>query len=164
MNTELHKVFLEQLRDIYDAEHRIVQALPKMAKAANAEEVREAFEKHVAETRGQIERLDKVFESLDEKPKRKTCAAAKGLIEEAEEILKENKDSPALDAALIGAAQKVEHYEIATYGTLCTWAKLMKHKEALKELKAILVEEKNTDESLTEIALEVANLEAQAAS
>lgn len=161
MKNDLHTAFIEQLKDIYDAEHRILEALPKLVKAAKADEVREAFEEHLEETRNHVKRLDKAFQSIDEKPERETCQAAVGLVKEGEEILQKNKDSDALDALLICAAQKVEHYEIATYGTLCTWAKTHGHDAALEQLKQNLEEEKSADEKLTTIAESVANLEPQ---
>lgn len=161
MNNDLHKAFIHQLKDIYDAEHRIAEALPKLAKAAKSKELRECFEQHAKETQTHIERLESAFSSIDESPERETCQAAKGLVKEGEEILEENKGSEALDALLICAAQKVEHYEIATYGTLCTWAKQMGHDAALSELKDNLVEEEATDELLTQVATSGVNQEAQ---
>ena len=115
-------LLLEQLKDIYNAEAQLTKALPKMAKKASSPELKQAFEKHLRETEGHIERLDQVFESLGEKAKGKTCAAMKGLVEEAKEIMEEDAEPNVLDAALIAAAQKVEHYEIAAYGTLATFA------------------------------------------
>ena len=161
MNSSLHEAFLDELADIYDAERQLLKALPKMASAAESEELQEAFEEHLKETEQHVKRLEKAFQSLDEKAKAKKCKAMQGLISEGEEILKEHEDSPAIDALLIAAAQKVEHYEIASYGTLCRWAELMDHTDALKELKANLSEEKAADEKLSEIAEEVANPEAQ---
>jgi ferritin-like metal-binding protein YciE len=157
MNNALHKMFLEELADIYNAEKQLTKALPKMAKAAKSDELREAFESHLEETQGQIERLEEVAQSLDEKLKNKTCKAMKGLVEEGDEIMKEHKDSPSIDAALIMAAQKVEHYEIATYGGLCAWAERMGHTEALELLKETLGEEKAADDKLTEVAIQHAN-------
>ena len=161
MNTDLHKLFVDELADLYSAEQQLTKALPKMAKAAESDDLREAFESHLAETEEQISRLEQVAEGLGEKIKRKTCAAMKGLIEEAQDLMKEQKDSSALDAALIAAAQKVEHYEIASYGTLCTWAELMGHDDALELLKETIGEEKSADEKLTTIAESVANPKAQ---
>jgi ferritin-like metal-binding protein YciE len=157
---ELHELFLDDLADIYNAENQLVKALPKMAKAAQSEELREAFETHLEETRGQIARIENVVRVLGESLKRKKCKGMEGLLEEGKEMMEEKADSPALDAALIAAAQKVEHYEIATYGTLCTWAELMGHREALNLLKQNLSEEEATDEKLTEIAESVANIQA----
>ena len=161
MNNELHELFLEELADIYSAEQQLTKALPKMAKAAESEELREAFEEHLQQTEEQISRLEQVFESLDEKMQRKTCKAMQGLIEEGTEVMQEHKGSPAIDAALIAAAQKVEHYEIATYGTLCTWAEQMGHRDALDLLKQSIDEEEMTDERLTELAESLANQRAE---
>lgn len=158
---ELHEIFLEELADIYNAEQQLTKALPKMAKAAQSEQLRQAFEMHLEETQNQIRRLEEAVQSLDESLKRKKCKAMQGLIEEAKEILQEQKGSSALDAAMIGAAQKVEHYEIATYGTLCRWAELMGHTEALNLLKENLSEEKAADEKLTQVADSTANVQAQ---
>ena len=160
--TELHKLFVDQLQDMYDAEHRIAEALPKTAKAAKSDELRKGLENHLNETKDQITRLEKVFKQIDAKAKRNTCQATKGLIEEAEELLEEFKGTNALDAAIICAAQKIEHYEIATYGSLCTWAKQMGHDEALSLLKASLEEEKHADSTLTDAAKQEANLTADA--
>jgi len=161
MNNELHKLFLEELADIYSAEQQLTKALPKMAKAAESDELREAFEEHLQQTEEQISRLEQVFESLEEKMQRKTCKAMQGLIEEGSEVMQEHKGSPAIDAALIAAAQKVEHYEIATYGTLCTWAEQMGHQDALDLLKQSIDEEEMTDERLTELAESLANERAE---
>ena len=161
MNNALHELFLEELADIYNAEQQLTKALPKMAKAAESEELRQAFDEHLEQTEEQISRLDQVFESLGEKMKRKTCKAMQGLIEEGNEVLQEHKGNPAIDAALIAAAQKVEHYEIATYGTLCTWADQMGHQDALDLLKQSIEEEETTDERLTELAETIANERAE---
>ena len=161
MNNALRELFLEELADIHSAEQQLTKALPKMAKAAESEELRRAFEEHLEQTEEQISRLDQVFESLGEKMKRKTCKAMQGLIEEGTEVLQEHKGNPAIDAALIAAAQKVEHYEIATYGTLCTWADQMGHQDALDLLKQTIEEEETTDERLTELAETIANERAE---
>jgi len=161
MNNDLHELFLEELADIYSAEQQLTKALPKMAKAAESEELREAFEEHLEQTQEQISRIDQVFESLDESMKRKTCKAMQGLVEEGTEVMQEYKGSPAIDAALIAAAQKIEHYEIATYGTLCTWAEQMGHQDALDLLKQSIDEEETTDERLTELAESLANPQAE---
>jgi ferritin-like metal-binding protein YciE len=158
---ELHELFLDELADIYSAEQQLTKALPKMAKAAQSSELREAFEMHLEETQNQIQRLEQAVEALDETLKRKKCKAMEGLIEEAKEIMEEQKGSSAIDAALISAAQKVEHYEIASYGTLCRWAQMMGHNETLDLLKETLSEEKATDEKLTEVAESTANIQAQ---
>jgi ferritin-like metal-binding protein YciE len=154
---------LDELSDIYDAEHQLLKALPKMAKAAESPELKEAFEGHLDETKGQVARLEKVFQSVDQAAKRKKCKVMQGLVGEGEEILKDYKGTVAIDAALIAAARKVEHYEIATYGTLARWAEMMNHEEALSALQATLAEEKGADEKLSEIANATANLEAQEA-
>lgn len=156
----LRDLLIAQLQDLYDAEQRITKALPKLAKAATSPELKAAFEKHLAETEGQVGRLEQAFEALGEKAKKKTCLAIKGLIEEGEETIKEDAEPEVKDAALIAAAQRVEHYEIAGYGTLCTYAKLLKEKEVLKLLKETMAEEVATDESLTELAESTINLQA----
>ena len=160
MKNGLHKLFLDELSDIHHAERQLTKALPKMAKAAENEELRAAFESHLQETENQISRIEQVFESLGETARKKKCKAMEGLIEEGKELMEENKGSSTIDAALISAAQKVEHYEIASYGCLCTWAKLMEHEEAARLLQESLDEEKEADERLTEIAESLANLEA----
>ena len=162
MDNDLHELFLDELADLYSAEHQLTKALPKMAKAAQSDELREALEKHLEETEEHLSRLEQVAESLDETLKKKTCKAMKGLIEEADDIVKEQKDSSALDAGIIAACQKVEHYEIASYGTVCAWAEQMGHDEALKLLRQTEEEESAADEKLTEIAENIANERAQA--
>ena len=159
---QLDELFHDTLKDIYYAEKKILSALPKMAKAAQNEDLRAAFEKHHTETEGQIERLEQVFELIEEKPQGKKCAAIEGILEEGQEIIKEYKGSPALDAGLVSAAQAVEHYEIARYGTLRTWAEELGLGEAQKLLQETLDEEEATDQSLTELAEAVVNQEAQA--
>lgn len=157
MDSNLHKLFLEQLGDIYDAEQQLTKALPKMAKAAESDELREAIESHLEETEEHVSRLEQVAQSLDEKLKSETCQAMKGLIKEAEEIMKQQKGTSANDAAIIAAAQKVEHYEIATYGTLATWAEQMGHDEATRLLRETEEEESAADEKLTSVAESIAN-------
>ena len=157
----LHELFLDELADIHNAEQQITRALPKMARAAQSDELRRAFEQHAKETENQISRLQEVFRSLDETIKRKTCKGMQGLLEEGKEMMEEYEDSPALDAALIMAAQKVEHYEIGSYGTLCEWAKVMGHNEALRLLKENIAEEEATDEKLTQLAETTVNEHAQ---
>jgi len=159
----LQDLFLETLKDIYYAEKAIVKALPKMAKAANSPDLREAFENHRAETEVQVERLEQIFELLDKPPRAKTCEAIKGLTEEAKEIMQDFKDSPALDAGLLAAAQAVEHYEMSRYGTLKAWAEQLGMKQAVRLLDATLKEEKKADATLTGIAETTANQEAEAA-
>ena len=159
----LQDLFHDTLKDIYFAEKKILTALPKMAKAANSDELRAAFEKHEGETEGQVDRLEQVFKIIGETPKGKTCDAIMGLLEEGQEIMKEYKGMPALDAGLLAAAQAVEHYEISRYGTLKTWAEELGHAQAVKLLDATLAEEKKTDSALTQLAESSVNQHAEAA-
>jgi ferritin-like metal-binding protein YciE len=161
MDNDLHELFLDELADVYNAEQQLTKALPKLIKAAESDELREAIEEHLEETEEHVSRLEQVAESLDETLKRKTCYAMKGLIEEADDIVKEQKDSSALDAGIIAACQKVEHYEIASYGTLCAWAEQMGHDDALRLLRETEEEESAADEKLTEVAENIANQRAQ---
>jgi ferritin-like metal-binding protein YciE len=147
----LEELFLDGLKDIYYAEKKITKALPKMAKAAQGEEVVAAFEKHLAETEAQVERLEEVFELLGQTAKGKTCPAIDGILEEGDEIAREYKGASALDAGLVAAAQAVEHYEIARYGTLITWAELLGKADAAGILKETLAEEEATDEALSQL-------------
>jgi ferritin-like metal-binding protein YciE len=161
---KLDELFHDTLKDIYFAEKKILSTLPKMAKAAQSEELKAAFEKHYTETEGQIERLEKVFAVIEKKPQGKTCAAIVGITDEGAEIMEEYKGSPALDAGLLGAAQAVEHYEISRYGTLIAWAEeLGLDDAAVSLLEETLEEEQATDEALTEIAKTAINQQAQAA-
>jgi ferritin-like metal-binding protein YciE len=157
----LVELFHDTLKDIYFAEKKILVALPKMAKAAQNEDLAAAFEKHEGETETQIERLEQVFELIEKKPQGKNCPAIVGLAEEAQEIIKDYKGSPALDAGLLGAAQAVEHYEISRYGTLRAWAEELELDEAVELLQATLQEEKATDEALTALAEAVINQQAE---
>jgi ferritin-like metal-binding protein YciE len=159
----LEDLFLDTLKDIYFAEKKILTALPKMAKAAQSRDAKAAFEKHKEETEEHVTRLERVFEIIDERASGKKCPAILGIIEEGEEIIKEFKDTPALDAGLISAAQAVEHYEMARYGTLRPWAQELGLGEAAKLLDRTLGEEKKTDETLTELAETAANQKAEAA-
>jgi ferritin-like metal-binding protein YciE len=159
-NGHLHELFVDELRDILGAERQLLKGLKKLAANAESDTLKGAFETHYTQTEGQIERLKQVFASIGLTARGKKCKAMEGLLEEAEEILEEFEDSPALDAALISAAQKVEHYEIASYGCLVTFAKLMGHTEAEELLAATLNEEKETDVLLTEIALSESNVTA----
>ena len=159
----LQDLFHDTLKDIYFAEKKILSALPKMAKAANSDELRAAFEKHEGETEEQVKRLEQVFEIMGEAAKGKTCDAILGIIEEGQEIMKEYKGTPALDAGLLAAAQAVEHYEISRYGTLKTWAGELGMDTAVKLLDATLSEEKKTDQALTQLAETLVNQEAEAA-
>lgn len=152
-DTELHDLFVEQLRDILWAEKELVKALPKMAKAANDQTLSEAFTKHLAETKNQVTRLGKVFSGLGLAARAKKCPAMEGLLKEADELAEEYADSTALDAALITAAQKVEHYEIASYGTIRAFAQRLGYHDAVALLTETLEEEGNADHALTEIAL-----------
>jgi ferritin-like metal-binding protein YciE len=159
----LQELFHETLKDIYFAEKKILSALTKMAKAAQSKDLKAAFEKHEKETKEHVARLEKVFEAIDEAPRGKTCDAIIGIIEEGQEVMKEFKGAPALDAGLLAAAQAVEHYEIARYGTLKTWATELGFEDAVKLLEATLGEEKKTDETLTQLAEREVNQHAQAA-
>jgi ferritin-like metal-binding protein YciE len=160
---QLDDLFHDSLKDIYFAEKKILVALPKMAKAAQTEELSAAFEKHERETEGQVQRLEQVFALIDETPRGKNCPAILGLIEEGKEIIADYKGSPALDAGLVSAAQSVEHYEISRYGTLIAWANELGLTRAVPLLEATLEEEKATDEALTQIAETAINQEAEAA-
>jgi ferritin-like metal-binding protein YciE len=157
----LDNLFHDTLKDIYFAEKKILSTLPKMAKAAQSEELRDAFLKHREETQGHVERLEEVFGMIDKKPQAKTCDAIMGITDEGAEIMEEYKGSPALDAGLLAAAQAVEHYEISRYGTLRTWAQELGLDDAVELLQATLDEEEATDETLTEIAETVVNQEAE---
>jgi ferritin-like metal-binding protein YciE len=159
LNT-LQKLYTDELRDLYNAENQLLKALPKMAKAASSEDLKEAFEKHLEQTKGHVERLEQVFEELGEKPKGKTCRAMKGLIEEGSEILGEDGEESVLDAGIIVAAQKVEHYEIAGYGSVRTFAHLLGKDKSAELLQTTLDEESETNEILNKLAESVVNPEA----
>jgi ferritin-like metal-binding protein YciE len=159
----LKELFHETLKDIYFAEKKILTALPKMAKASQSDQLRAAFEKHESETEEHVARLDKVFAELDETPRGKTCDAIMGIIKEGQEVMKELKGKPALDAGLLAAAQAVEHYEIARYGTLKTWAAELGFSQSVELLDATLAEEKKTNETLSKLAESGVNQHAQAA-
>jgi ferritin-like metal-binding protein YciE len=148
----LHDAFIHELKDVYDAERQLTRALPKMAKAASSEELREAFERHLNETEGQVSRLEKVFEAIDETIKGRHCEGMAGILSEGKTIMEEDLDEASMDAALIAAAQRVEHYEIAAYGTLIAWARAMGHTEAVRLLEETLEEEKAADEKLSGLA------------
>jgi ferritin-like metal-binding protein YciE len=158
----INDLFFDTLKDIYFAEKQILKALPKMAKAANSDKLRAAFEKHHGETEGQVERLEKIFELIDKPPRSKTCDAIQGILDEGKEIMEEYKGSEALDAGMLAAAQAVEHYEISRYGTLKQWAQQLGMKEAAGLLDETLQEEKKTDESLSALAEAAINLAAAA--
>lgn len=148
----IEELFIHELSDVYSAEKQMTKALPRLAKAAESEELSAAFEAHLEETQGQIERIDQVVELLGIKLKRIKCAAMEGLVEEGKEVIEQIDPGPLRDAALIGGAQKVEHYEIASYGTLCALAKQLGYKDAIPLLQETLDEEKATDEKLTMLA------------
>ncbi|HLH10556.1 MAG TPA: ferritin-like domain-containing protein [Methylovirgula sp.] len=154
---DLNTLFYETLKDIYFTEKQILRALPKMAKTAQSDEVRQAFEKHRDQTEQHVERLDEVFEIIGKPARGKTCEAINGIIEEGKEIMEDFAETDALDPGLIAAAQAVEHYEISRYGTLKTWASQLGFKEAVPLLEATLAEEKKTDELLSKLATEDIN-------
>jgi len=158
----LQELFVEKLRDLYSAENQIIKALPKMVKAASSEQLRNGFEEHLEQTRQQVERLDQIFEELDEKPKGKKSKGMQGLLEEGKELMEEDIDPEVLDAGLIAAAQHVEHYEIAGYGCVRTYAELLGFSNATKLLQQTLDEEKQTDAKLTSLAEEI-NVQAEKA-
>ncbi len=159
-NESMRELYIDELRDLYNAETQIVKALPKMAKAASNDQLREAFEEHLRETSEQVSRLEQIFEMLGEKPTGKKCLGMEGLVKEAAETMRESYDDPVMDAALIGAAQRVEHYEIAGYGTVREFAQLLGEEEHLSLLEETLNEEKQADEKLTQLAQEI-NSQAQ---
>ena len=159
--TTLEDLFVHELKDIYNAEKQLVKALPKMAKGATSDKLRTAIEEHLQQTEEQVNRLDEVFRSLDVPARGVKCAAMEGLIEEGKEILDGDFDDPVRDAAIIGAANKVEHYEIAAYGTLISFARLLGRSDAEKLLRETLDEEKAADRKLTELAESEINLEAE---
>jgi ferritin-like metal-binding protein YciE len=159
----LEDLFHETLKDIYYAEKKILTALPKMAKAAQSEDLQAAFEKHEGETKDQVERLEQVFEIIKQPARGKTCDAINGIIDESKEVMKEFKGSAALDAGLLASAQTVEHYEISRYGTLKAWAEQLGLQEAVSLLDETLEEEKKTDEALTELAKAAVNQQARQA-
>jgi ferritin-like metal-binding protein YciE len=148
----LHNAFLDELRDLYDAEKQLTKALPKLAKTAAAPKLREAFEAHLEETRGHIDRLEQVFEQLDEKARGRHCEGIAGIIEEGKSIMDEDFDDVTMDACLIAAGQRAEHYEIGAYGTIIAWAEAMGHREAVTLLQQNLDEEKAADKKLSALA------------
>ncbi|MBA7699192.1 Protein YciF [subsurface metagenome] len=159
---DLNDLFLDTLKDIYYAEKHILKALPKMAKAANSDQLRAAFEKHYDETEGQVERLEQIFELLGKPARGKKCDAIEGILDEGKEIMEEYADTEALDAGLLAAAQAVEHYEISRYGTLKAWAAKLDLPQAVKLLDETLAQEKKTDASLSQLAEKAINYEAAA--
>jgi ferritin-like metal-binding protein YciE len=148
----LHAAFIDELRDTYDAEKQLIKALPKMARAASSDALRDAFESHLEETRGQVDRLEQVFASLDEKVRGKHCDGIAGIIEEGQAILEDEFEDDTMDACLIAAGQRAEHYEMAAYGTLVAWAQALGHSEAADLLEQTLDEEKAADEKLSGLA------------
>jgi ferritin-like metal-binding protein YciE len=160
MNT-LHDLFVHELKDILNAEKQLVKALPKMAKAASSENLRAGFQEHLDQTEDHVERLERIFESLDISGRGVKCQAMEGLVKEGSEMIYEDAEPAVKDAALIAAAQKVEHYEIASYGTLVTWARQMGHSDAEQLLQQTLEEEKATDHKLTELAESEVNMSAE---
>ena len=156
----LRDLYVDELKDLFDAENRILKALPKMAKASTSEKLRAGFEEHLEQSRGHVDRLKEIFNALGEKPSGKKCNGMIGLLKEGEEMMAEDFDGEVMDAALISAAQRVEHYEMAAYGCVRTWADLLGETEASALLEKTLDEEKETDEKLTELAEEI-NVEAK---
>jgi ferritin-like metal-binding protein YciE len=151
----LKELYIDELKDLYNAENQLVKALPKMAKAASSDELRQGFEKHLEQTEGHVQRLEKIFQALGESPKGKTCKGMQGLIEEGSEVTEEDYEGSVMDAALIGAARRVEHYEIAGYGTVRSMAETLGEDNHVSLLEETLEEEKETDEKLTELAEQI---------
>jgi ferritin-like metal-binding protein YciE len=156
----LQELFVEELKDLYSAEAQLLKAMPKMVKKAQHPELKQAFQTHMRETEGQVKRLDRIFDQLGEKAKGKKCLAMEGLIKEAKEHMSEDMDEDVMDAALIGMAQKIEHYEIAGYGTARTYAKLLGNRDVQRLLQETLDEEGKTDKLLTKLAESSINVEA----
>jgi ferritin-like metal-binding protein YciE len=156
---QLKELYVEELKDLYSAENQLIKALPKMAKAATSEDLRAGFEKHLEQTKEHVARLEKIFKALDESPKGKTCKGMQGLVAEGSEMIEEDPEPEMLDAGLISAAQRVEHYEMAGYGCVATYAQLLGENEAAQLLRTTLREERETDEKLTELSKEI-NVEA----
>jgi ferritin-like metal-binding protein YciE len=161
-NDALRELYVDELKDLYSAETQLVKALPKMAKAASSDELRAAFEEHLEQTKGQAQRLEQIFEMLEENPKGKKCVGMEGLVKEASEMMQEDYEDEVMDAGLIGAAQRVEHYEIAAYGTARAFAEVLGEQEQASLLSETLEEEKETDQKLNELAEEI-NVEAKSA-
>jgi ferritin-like metal-binding protein YciE len=158
---ELNDLFLDMLKDVFHAEKQLLRALPKMARAAKNEELRNAMNTHREETQGQVERLEQMFEMIGKRAQGKPCEAMMGLVAEGQEIMEEYKDSPALEAGMIAAQQAIEHYEIARYGTMRTWAQQLGMNDAIPLIEQTLEEEKKTDQLLTQLAERSANQEAE---
>ena len=151
----LRELYIEELKDLYNAENQLVKALPKMAKAASSDELRQGFEEHLEQTKGHVQRLEQIFQALGESPKGKKCKGMEGLVEEGSEVMQEDFEGALMDAAIIGAAQRVEHYEIAAYGTVCAFAEELGESEQNSLLNETLQEEKETDEKLTQLAQKI---------
>jgi ferritin-like metal-binding protein YciE len=158
----LKELYVDELKDIYNAETQLVKALPKMAKAASSEELRSGFEEHLEQTKGHVSRLEQIFESLGESPKGKKCKGMEGLVEEGSEMIDEEFEASVKDAGIIGAAQRVEHYEIAAYGTVRAFAETLGHEDHISLLQETLEEEKQTDEKLTGLAKKINSQSGQA--
>ena len=156
---DLKELYIDELRDLYNAENQLVKAIPKMAKASTSDELRQGFEAHLEQTKGHVQRLEQIFKELGEKPSGKKCKAMEGLVAEGAETLGEDYEDEVMDAAIIGAAQRIEHYEIAAYGTVRTFAELLGEETAVQLLEQTLEEEKETDQKLTDLAGEI-NVEA----
>jgi ferritin-like metal-binding protein YciE len=152
-SANLHELFVDEIRDLYNAEKQLIKALPKMAKNASAGDLRTAIEAHLEETRGQVERLERVFELLDEKPRGKHCAGIAGIIEEASDLIEEEEEGAVLDAGLVAGAQRAEHYEMAAYGSVIAWANVMGHTDVAELLEETLEEEKAADAKLSKLAV-----------
>jgi ferritin-like metal-binding protein YciE len=158
----LYDLYVEELKDLYSAENQILKALPRLAKAATHTKLAQAFNKHERQTRQHVKRLERIFKSLDEKPTGKKCVGMEGLLKEGSELIKERPDKEVLDAGMISAAQHVEHYEMAGYGTVRTWANLLGYQDHAELLQQTLDEERDTDETLTALAESSINVEAEA--
>jgi ferritin-like metal-binding protein YciE len=161
-SANLHELFVDEIRDLYNAEKQLIKALPKMAKNASADDLRMAIEAHLEETRGQVERLERVFELLDEKPRGKHCAGIAGIIEEASDLIEEEEEGAVLDAGLVAGAQRAEHYEMAAYGSVIAWANVMGHTDVAELLEETLEEEKAADAKLSKLAIHGINEAANA--
>jgi ferritin-like metal-binding protein YciE len=159
----LHDLYLAELKDLYDAENRIIKALPSMAKAANSPDLRNAFEEHLQQTRIHVDRLEQIFQKMDESPKGEKCKGLQGILDEGEDMMGEDAPPAVMDAALIAAAQRVEHYEIAAYGTVRTYARRLGHEDRASLLNETLQEEGETDKKLTNLAESYINEEAKSA-
>jgi len=154
-NESLKKLYVDELKDLFSAENQLLKALPKMAKAASSKDLRASFEKHLEQTKVHVQRLEEIFQSLDQSPKGKKCVGMEGLVKEGSEVMEEDFDDAVLDAGLIGAARRVEHYEMAAYGAVCEFAKVLGQAKHCSLLEKTLAEEKQTDDKLAELAKEI---------